>query len=68
MRSGSRVEDLPDLFDLAKSRSNGQIARRTALEQQADDAAVSGSTPVPDGQIDRLKVGPEPSAEASSRS
>ena len=60
-----RVEDLPDAFDVAESRGNRQIARRTVLEQQLDHAAVSGATPVPDGEIDRLKIGPEPSAEAA---
>src|SRR5687768_14601944 len=60
-----RVKDLADAFAVAESRSHSQIERRTALEQQPDHAPVAGVTSVPDGEIDRLKIGPEPSAEAA---
>ena len=55
------------MCDLPKSGGHRQIPCRAPLEQQVDDPAVSGSTPVPDGQIDRLKVGPEAAAEAACR-
>lgn len=35
------------------------------LEQQPDHAAIARATPVPDGEIDRLKIGPEPSGETA---
>src|SRR5262245_18887101 len=37
------------------------------LEQQPDHPAISRVTAVPDGKIDRLKIGPEPAAEALRR-
>ena len=51
------------MLDVAERRGHCQVARRTMLEQQLDDARVSRATPVPDGEIDRLKIGPEASAE-----
>ena len=58
-------EDPPDLVDVAERSGDRQVLGCTMRQQQGDDSRVSWAAAVPDGEIDRLKIGPETSTEAA---